>query len=273
MTMFPDTTRPNSVCYAGTAKFLPPILANPHICAVIVPPSIAELVPINKGLMISDRPVASYYQIHNRIAKSFPGLVPNGHIAASAHIASSAIVGERVHIGEGVTIDEQAVVYNDTVIGDNSYIGPGAILGTRGMQNIRINGQNFSVDFLGGVSVGENCEVLARAIIQKPYHAFFTEVRANVKISIKVSIGHGSYVGENTMIAGNCTVAGNVTIGKDVWIGPDSVFRDGISVGDHAKVMLGSTVAQSVQAGQTVSGLFAMDHAKSIRHHSKLKRS
>lgn len=272
VTLFPDCDTPNALCYLGHKKFAKKINNNPNISVVVTTENLAAMVDDEKGLIVHDKPGQLYYDIHNFLAKNNEPLVRDAFIHPSAVIAETAILKGNVIIEEGVVIEDYVVIYENTIVGKNTYIGAGAILGNMGMQNIRVDGINYKVKFLGGVKIGENCEILSRAMIQKPYHAFFTTIGNNAKISVKTSVGHGSSVGNNTLIAGGCTVAGNVTIGNDVWIGPGSTIRDGISIGDNAKVMFGSNVAQSIRNEQVVSGSFALDHKKNLQNLSKLKK-
>ena len=43
------------------------------------------------------------------------------------------------------------------------------------------------------------------------------------------------------------------------------MVRDGVHIGDGARVSLGSVVVEDVKAGQTVSGHFAIDHLRMLR--------
>lgn len=274
MTMFPGTDRPQSICYALSGKALELVFANSNISAVIIPKSLQEaaLKKADLGILVSDDPQASYYQIHNDLTAQFKGLVEVTRIADSAQIASSAIIKDRVQIGENVIIEDGAMVFEDSIIGDNTYIGPGAIIGTGGLQHFRSKNKFFNVRQVGGVKIGNNCSILARALVQKPYQAFYTVLGDRVKLSVKSSVGHGATIGDQTLIAGGCTLGGNVRLGERVWVGPGATIKDGISIGNEAKVFIGSTVVQSIASKGEVSGAFAVDHKLNLRNFAKLRR-
>jgi UDP-3-O-[3-hydroxymyristoyl] glucosamine N-acyltransferase len=75
------------------------------------------------------------------------------------------------------------------------------------------------------------------------------------------------------MIAGNTQIAGNVVMGENVWIGPSVTIADGLSIGKNSKVLIGSLVTTPVAEGQTVSGNFALDHSKQLKHFAYIKKN
>ena len=272
-TMFPSTSLPGSVCYALTEPVIATANKNSNIQAIITTEGLAPLVENKKGLVVVEKPHESYYQLHNFvIGRSSEKLVGSGKISGSARIASSSIIGENVIIEDGVEIAHNVIVNENTIIMKGTYIGENVVLGAKGMQNIYVGGEYFRIEYGGGVSIGKNCEILANAIIQRPYHFFFTTIGRNSKISVKVSIGHGSAVGDNCMIAGNGTIAGNVSIGNNVWIGPSVTIADGLTVADNSRLLIGSVLVNNVVEARTLSGNFALEHSKHLRNFSKLKK-
>lgn len=273
LTMNIDSCEPFSLCYMEHPKFAKIINANSNIAAVIVSEDLSKYIDTSKGLLISDNPKLTYFKIHKYIAANFKGLVVKSKISDEVSIADTAIIKKRVKIGKGVVIDDYAIIYEDTVIEDNTYIGPGAIIGAKGMQNVRNIEISGNLPYMGGVHIGKNCEVLAYAIIQKPYHAFFTKIGDDTKVSVKCSIGHGSQIGSRTTIAGGTTIAGNSRIGNNVWIGPGCVLRDDIRVGDNAKILMGSVLANNISNNEIYSGFFALPQSKMLRIQAKMKKN
>jgi UDP-3-O-[3-hydroxymyristoyl] glucosamine N-acyltransferase len=273
LTMFPATVIPFSLCYALNKKTVDIINTNSNISALITLPELIQYIDNTKGIVVCSHPAKFYYQIHNKLVEeNFFRIVQKRYISPSAKIASSAIVGEKVIINDNVEISHNVQINDNTIIDSDTFVGPNAVIGTKGMQNLKLEGRRVNVLYAGGVKIGKRCEVLANAIIQKPYQAFFTEIGDDTQISVKVSIGHGSRIGNNCMIAGNGTIAGNVFIGNNVWIGPSSTIGDGLSVGDNAKIMIGSVVAKNVNACEIVSGNFATDHNKQLKNYAKIRK-
>ena len=260
----------SAICYAVSKNGISKINKDINIVAVITTRELAEYVDESKGVIITDRPDEEYYGIHNELFLSGEmSLKRDQYVADSAHIEDDVVLPDNVVIGERVIIERGAVIEDFTVIEDDAYIGQRAILGAIGMQSLKVNGVRQQVCFAGGVRVGKGCEVLANAIIQKPYQCFYTEIGNHTQISVKVSVGHGSRIGEGCMIAGGVTIAGNVTVGSNVWIGPASVVADGLKIGDGAKVRVGSVVVKNVASEAEVSGNFAVPHKINVRNFTK----
>jgi UDP-3-O-[3-hydroxymyristoyl] glucosamine N-acyltransferase len=271
-TMFPKSLEPLSICYAVGELVLGVATGNPNISAIITTRELASHVHEPQGLVVVENPQLAYYQLHNDLVKN--GLIrfgPEHFIHPTAQIAPTAVLGNPVLISEGVTVGHRAVIGDNTVIGTGTYIGENVVTSVRGMQDTRINGQFFPIEYAGGVRIGSRCQVLTGSIIQKPYQAFYTEIGDDSIISLKVVLGHGVKIGHGTMVAGNSQIAGNVLIGENVWIGPSATIRDGIRIGDYAKVRIGSVVIQDVGQGEEVSGNFAVPHKRQLRIYTRIK--
>lgn len=269
-TSAPGYRIPSAICYAVSKNGIFKINKDVNILAVITTKELAEYVDESKGVIVSDRPDEEYYGIHNELFLSGEMSLKRGqYVADSAHIENDVVLPDHVVIGERVIIERGAVIEDFTVIEDDAYIGQRAILGAIGMQSLKVNGVRQQVCFAGGVRVGKGCEVLANAIIQKPYQCFYTEVGNHTQISVKVSVGHGARIGEGCMIAGGVTIAGNTRVGNDVWIGPGAVIADDLKIGDRAKVRIGSVVVKNVAAEVEVSGNFAVPHKVNVRNFTK----
>lgn len=273
ITMFPASSVAQSICYASNKKTIDLINANENISAVITLPELIPFVNNAKGIIASNQPAKFYYELHNKLAEqNFFRIVPEKYIAPSAKIASSAIVAEDVFIGDNVEISHYVQINSNTIIHADTFIAPNVVIGTKGMQNLKLEGRRVNVSYAGGVKIGQRCEVLTNAIIQKPYQAFFTEIGDDTQVSVKVSIGHGCKIGSNCMIAGNGTIAGNVHMGNNVWMGPSSTIGDGLHIGNNARILIGSVVAKNVNEAEIVSGNFALDHAKQLKHYAQIRK-
>ena len=271
-TMFPKSLEPLSICYAVEELALAVATGNPNISAIITTKKLASHVHEPRGLVAVETPKLAYYRLHNELVKN--GLIrfgPEHFIHPTAQVAPTAVLGNPVLISEGVTIGHRAIIGDNTIIGAGTYIGENVVTSVRSMQDTRINGQFFPIEYIGGVMIGSRCQILTGSIISKPYQAFYTEIGDDSIINLKVIIGHGVKIGKGTMVAGNNLIAGNVLIGENVWIGPSVTIRDGIRIGDRAKVRLGSVVVQDVGQDEDVSGNFAVPHKQQLRIYMRIK--
>ena len=271
-TMYPGTSEPESICYAAKQTYLEIAMGNENVSAIITTAQLSSLVDNTRGLVVSENPQLEYYRLHNHLVKSKLMQVHTEHaIHPTAQIATTAIVGDHVIIGKDVVIGHNSFVGDYTIIDEGTSIGEYVVIGTRGMLNTRVDDQNFPVLWAGGVKIGKRCEILTGAIIQRTYHAEYTEIADDCKISVKVVVAHGVRIGRGTMIAGSAQLAGNVIVGEDVIIGPAAVIADGVHIGDHANVKLGSSVVEDVKPNQKVSGFFAFDHTQQLRIFTRMK--
>jgi len=277
-TMLPTTDVPESICFVNEQRFLGVVLENACIGAVIVPRALVEAVTAAAsrplGVVVAENPQKAYYDLHNLLVREHGmELHTGGEMDPTAQVAPTARIGRNVRIGPGVVVSEYAVIGDYTIVGEGTFIGEHVVTGTRGLQNLRIDGRLYPVLFAGGVRIGARCEILANAIVERSYNAVYTEIGDDTQISVKVSVGHGCRVGQNTMISGNAQIAGGATIGDHVWIGPGVTLTDSIQVGNRARVLLGSVVVEDVPAGAVVSGNFAYAHRRRLREYAACRKA
>ena len=86
-----------------------------------------------------------------------------------------------------------------------------------------------------------------------------------------VHIAHGVKIGKNVMVVANSGIGGRTVIGDDCWIGFASTLRNGITIGDRARVNMGSVVTKSVASGGSVTGNFAINHEDFIENLKAIK--
>lgn len=110
-----------------------------------------------------------------------------------------------------------------------------------------------------------NSDVLWQTIIHpSAVISKYATIGKNVFISAGVSIGpnaiiddhviilanstvhHDSHIGTGSIICGNVLVAGNVEVGSLVYIGAGSNIKNGIKIGSHSLIGMGSTVLSAV---------------------------
>lgn len=272
-TYSPDFKTNKSIAYAINQTIIDKLNKDQNVVGIIVLPSLVSFVDHKKGVVISENPQKTYYELHNHLVeKQLMPVVKGTFIDETAHIHKSAHISENVKIGKNVKIGIGVIIKENTIIDDNCIIGDYSVIGASGLQNTTIEGRNFLVKNGGGVHIHENCVIHTGCIIQKPYQAFFTTIKSNSKIANKSVIAHGVQIEENVMISGNSIISGNVRIGNSVWVGPGSVIRDGIIIGDHSKVRLGSVVISNIANNSDVSGNFARQHNKNLHNYVKQNR-
>jgi len=272
-TLHPTANIPNALCYALGGKYLQAAVENPAVSCIITTKENAASIPLSKGALLTHDPQSLYYKIHDYIVNTGKAcLVNKTYISPTASIHASVEIKGNVIIEDNVVIEKDVIIEPNTIIRKDTYIGNRVIIGTKGMQNLRVNNQFIRVAYAGGVEIGERVEVIDMAIIQRPYNFLYTKIGNDCKVSVRVNIGHGSSIGNNCMIAGSTQIAGNVIIGDDVWIGPSVTIADGLTIGEKSKVLIGSVVVSNIPANVSVSGNFALDHNRQLKNMSRIKK-
>jgi UDP-3-O-[3-hydroxymyristoyl] glucosamine N-acyltransferase len=272
-TYSPNHSTNKSIAYAPSEPIVYKLNKDENVAAIIVLESLVSFVDDNKGIIVSQNPQKTYYELHNDLVrKGMIRLIEKNYIDETAKIDKSACISENVWIGKNVKIGIGVIIKDNTYIEDNCVIDDYAVIGSGGLQNTTINNETYFLESAGGVNIGRNSQILTGSIIQKPYQAFFTKIGDNTKISNRTIIGHGVQIGSNVIISGNSLVSGNVIIGNSVWIGPSSTIRDGIKIGSKSKIRLGSVVLTDVAENEDISGNFAYNHNRNMLNFIKRKR-
>lgn len=122
-----------------------------------------------------------------------------------------------------------------------------------------------------GVVIGDRCSIAAEVFLHGP-----VVLEAGVSINHRASIDGGArgvVIGAGSRIAHNVTLyafnhgmaperaiaeqpvtSRGIVIGRDVWIGAGAGVTDGVTVGDHAVVGMGSIVTRDVPPYAIVAG-------------------
>jgi acetyltransferase-like isoleucine patch superfamily enzyme len=145
---------------------------------------------------------------------------------------------ETLIIGKNCFIAPEARLFAEPgrpiIIGDNSYIAADCVihgpvtLGT----NVSINHHVTMDGGSKGIHIGANSRIAAHGQL----YAF----------------NHGMLA--DKLICEQATQSRGIQIGCDVWLGANVGVVDGISIGDHAVVGMGSQVTRNIEAYKIVAG-------------------
>jgi len=265
-THYSNSSIKGTITFAETEFYLNQALENNYVVVIITLPRLAEGLETEKCIVISESPKKTLFDFHNfMFDQGFFNLVDKKNIALSAKIASTAVIKDNVIIEDDVVIEDFVVIESNTILKKGVFVGAHAIVGARGMHNTFLDSERVWVKDAGGVVIDEDVQILSNTTVQKSYFFEATIIGKQSIVSVQCNIGHATKIGGNTLIAGNAQIAGYVTIGSKVWIGPSVSVAHGLTIGDSAEVLIGSTVINNIAAGARVSGNFAMNHTKNIR--------
>jgi UDP-3-O-[3-hydroxymyristoyl] glucosamine N-acyltransferase len=207
-----------------------------------------------------------------------PGIHASAVIAADARVDATACIGPHAsigarsvveagaRIGPGCVIGEDCVVGPDSELvarvtlvtrvrlGRNVRIHPGAVIGADGFGLAMDAGRWIKVPQLGGVRIGDDCEIGANTCIDRGAIED-TVLEEDVRLDNQVQIGHNVVIGAHTAMAGCVAVAGSTRFGRYCLIGGGAGFVGHIEIADKVMVTAMSLVTHSlIEAGEYSSG-------------------
>ncbi|HEY4555561.1 MAG TPA: UDP-3-O-(3-hydroxymyristoyl)glucosamine N-acyltransferase, partial [Lysobacter sp.] len=161
---------------------------------------------------------------------------PDAHVAPGAHVGAFVSIGARSRVEAGASIGPGCVIGEDCTVGEGCelvarvtlvarvrlgrrvLVHPGAVLGADGFGIAMDAGQWIKVPQLGGVVVGDDCEIGANTTIDRGAIED-TVLGEDVRLDNQIQIGHNVVVGAHTAMAGCVAVAGSTRIGRYCLIG------------------------------------------------------
>lgn len=211
------------------------------------------------------------------------GIHPSAVVAPTAQIAASASIGPLCVIEDGARIDEGAMLgphcvvgrgcrvgartrlvarvtlVQDVTLGQRVLIHPGAVLGADGFglafdRGASDHGGWIKVPQLGGVRVGDDCEIGANTTIDRGALGD-TVLEEDVRLDNQIQVAHNVRIGAHTAMAGCSAVAGSTTVGRYCLIGGSAGILGHLDIADRVTVHAMSLVTHSIrEAGEYTSG-------------------
>ena len=213
-----------------------------------------------------------------------PGIHPSAAVDASASIDPAARIGPHVSIGARSRVAAGAVIGPGCVIGDDCEINedcelqarvtlltrvrlgrrvrilPGAVLGGAGFGLAMDGGRWINVPQLGGVVVGDDCEIGANTTIDRGALGD-TVLEEDVRLDNQIQIGHNVRIGAHTAMAGCAAVAGSARIGRHCLVGGGAGILGHLEICDRVVITAMSLVTHSIrEPGEYSSGTPLMDN-------------
>jgi UDP-3-O-[3-hydroxymyristoyl] glucosamine N-acyltransferase len=242
----------------------------------------ADDAPSREGTALVARdPYVAYAQIAALFEPpvlASPGIHASAVVDAAAQVAASASVGPLCVIEAGAVIEDGAVLGPGCLVGPDCVVGagsrlvarvtlvtrvrlgkrvlvhPGAVLGSDGFGLAFERDHWIKVPQLGGVRVGDDCEIGANCTIDRGALED-TVLEEDVRLDNQIQIAHNVFIGAHTAMAGCSAVAGSARIGRYCLIGGAAGILGHLSVADRVTVTAMSLVTHSITAaGEYSSG-------------------
>ncbi len=179
---------------------------------------------------------------------------PRARIARGAWIGPGCTIGEDCEVGENCELIARVSLVTRVRLGKRVRIHPGAVLGADGFGLAMDAGRWIKVPQLGGVQVGDDCEIGANTSIDRGAMDD-TVLEEDVRLDNQIQVGHNVRIGAHTAMAGCVAVAGSTRIGRYCLIGGGVGFVGHLEICDRVMVTARSLVTHSItEPGEYSSG-------------------
>lgn len=225
-----------------------------------------------------------------------PGVHPSAVIADDARIGNNVHIGPFVCIGARSVIGDGAVIGPHCVIGEDCEVGagseliarvtlvvrvrlgqrvlihPGAVLGADGFGLAMEAGRWLKVPQLGGVVIGDDCEIGANTTIDRGALED-TVLEEDVRLDNQIQIGHNVRIGAHSAMAGCSAAAGSARIGRYCLIGGAAGVLGHLEICDKVVVTAMSLVTHSItEPGEYSSGTPLTDNRTWRKNAARFKQ-
>jgi len=263
-------------------------LANPRYRAQLVGTKAAAIVAraadadaCRTAVLIADDPYVAFARIASLFEKlpaAAAGAHPSASVAAGARISPSASIGAfcaidaEAEIGEGAVLGPHCIVgrgckvgaqsrlvarvtlVQDVTLGRRVLVHPGAVIGADGFGIAFAKDHWEKVPQLGGVVIGDDCEIGANTTIDRGALGD-TVLEEDVRLDNQIQIAHNVFIGAHTAMAGCAAVAGSARIGRYCLIGGAAGILGHLEIADRVTITAMSLVTHSLrEAGEYSSG-------------------
>ena len=181
-------------------------------------------------------------------------------IDAGASIGPGCVIGDDCEIGEGCELVARVTLVTRVRLGRRVLVHPGAVLGADGFGIAMDRGHWIKVPQLGGVLVGDDCEIGANTTIDRGALGD-TVLEEDVRLDNQIQVGHNVRIGAHTAMAGCSAVAGSASIGRHCLVGGGAGILGHLEVCDRVVITAMSLVTHSIrEPGEYSSGTPLMDN-------------
>ena len=181
-------------------------------------------------------------------------------IGAGASIGPGCVIGDDCEVGEGCELVARVTLVTRVRLGRRVLVHPGAVLGADGFGIAMDRGHWIKVPQLGGVLVGDDCEIGANTAIDRGALGD-TVLEDDVRLDNQIQVGHNVRIGAHTAMAGCSAVAGSASIGRHCLVGGGAGILGHLEVCDRVVITAMSLVTHSIrEPGEYSSGTPLMDN-------------
>ncbi len=243
-----------------------PYLAYAHIAALF------EATPAHRPGIHPSAVIAADAQV-DRGASIGPGCVieSGASIEAGVTLGPHCVIGPACRVGAHSRLGAHVTLVLRVVLGRRVLVHPGAVIGADGFGLARDQAGWVKVPQLGGVRIGDDCEIGANTTIDRGA-LDDTVLEADVRLDNQIQIAHNVHIGAHSALAGCAAVAGSARIGRDCLIGGGAGVLGHLEVADGVTITAMSLVTHSIHApGVYSSGSPIEDNATWRRNAARMR--
>lgn len=273
------SARPDQLAFLANPRYAS-ALASTRAAVVVLRAEQAESCPV--PVLIAPDPYLAYAKIatlFDHAPATQPGIHGSAVVEPGARISASASVGPLCTIAADAVIEDGAVLGPHCVVGEGCVVGaqsrlvarvtlvarvklgrrvlihPGAVLGADGFGIANERGRWIKVPQLGGVRVGDDCEIGANTTIDRGALED-TVLEEDVRLDNQIQVAHNVTIGAHTAMAGCSAVAGSAKIGRHCLVGGGAGVLGHLTIGDRVTITAMALVTHSIEApGEYSSGV------------------
>lgn len=233
------------------------------------------------AFLVAHDPYVAYAKIASLFehsSKAQIGVHPSAVIAAGAQVAADASIGAHCVIDDTAVVESGAIIGPHCIIGADCVVGaqsqlvarvtlvtrvrigkrvlihPGVVLGADGFGLAFERDHWIKVPQLGGVQIGDDCEIGANTTIDRGALED-TVLEEDVRLDNQIQIAHNVIIGAHTAIAGCSAIAGSTRIGRYCLIGGGAGIIGHLTIADRVTITAMSLVTHSIrESGEYSSG-------------------
>jgi UDP-3-O-[3-hydroxymyristoyl] glucosamine N-acyltransferase len=216
--------------------------------------------------------IASDAQVHpTAMLGAFCSIGARSQIGAYARLEAGCLVGEDCVVGEHTKLNARVTLVKKVIIGKRTIIHSGAVIGADGFGMAWDDNQWIKVPQLGGVIIGDDCDIGANTTIDCGALEN-TVLEDDVKLDNQVQIGHNVRIGAHTAIAGCTAIAGSAQIGRNCLIAGGVGIVGHIHICDRVTITAMSLVSNHIRKPGSYSSGTSLQETKLWRKNTVLFR-
>ncbi len=193
-------------------------------------------------------------------------------IGAGAVVGPGCIIGDDCVVGPGCELLARVTLVTRVRLGARVRVHPGAVIGAEGFGLAMDAGQWLKVPQLGGVQIGDDCEIGANTCIDRGA-LDDTVLEQDVRLDNLVQVGHNVHIGAHTAMAGCVAVAGSARIGRYCLVGGGAGIAGHLTVCDRVTITAMSLVTASIsEPGEYASAMAAQEARRFRRNAARFRQ-